>query len=168
MFTPKLLIGAAVLILGRKLYWLFVGAVGFLIGIALAPRFLAAQPDWVILVVALAAGLLGALLTLFLQQLAIGLAGFVGGGYVTIYLLSALGLDAGSFNWVAFLLGGIVGLVLIIGLFDWALIILSSLTGAALIVQTVPLRPLIAAILFVALAAVGIAIQAEWMRREST
>jgi len=34
MDTLRILMGAVVLILGRKLYWLFVGAVGFVLGIS--------------------------------------------------------------------------------------------------------------------------------------
>jgi hypothetical protein len=162
----RVLVGLVVLTLGRRLFWLFVGAVGFVAGIAFATRFFQGQPDWVILLFALAAGLLGALLAIFLQQLAIGLAGFVGGGYVTVYLLNVLGWGPGRYAWLPFVIGGIVGIVLVLALLDWALIVLSSLTGASLIVEAIHLRPAISGLLFILLFVVGVAIQASAMHRD--
>jgi hypothetical protein len=166
MNTLRILMGAVVLVLGRKLYWLFVGAVGFVLGIALATRFLSGGSQWVILVIALAAGLLGALLAVFLQQAAIAVAGLIGGGYVGFVLASMVGWDAGRLVWVPIIIGGILGVVLVVALFDWALIILSSLTGAGLIVEATQFRPPVAGLLFVALLIVGIAVQAGLMRGE--
>jgi len=132
----RILIGILVLTLGRKLFWLFVAVVGFAFGASLGSQFFQGQPDWVILIIALGAGLLGALLALFLQKVAIALAGFIGGGYIALYLVNALGWGTpDSSAWLPFLIGGVIGLVLMIALFDWALIALSSLIGAGLIVQ---------------------------------
>ena len=166
MDTLRILMGAVVLVLGRKLYWLFVGAVGFVLGIALATRFLSGGPQWVILVIALAAGLLGALLAAFLQQAAIAVAGLIGGGYAGFILAGMIGWDAGRLAWVPIIIGAIIGVVLVVALFEWALIILSSLTGAGLIVEAAHFRPSIAGLLFVALLVVGIAVQAGLMRGE--
>ena len=164
MDTLRILMGAVVLILGRKLYWLFVGAVGFVLGIALATRFLSGGSQWVILAIALAAGVLGALLAVFLQQAALAVAGFIGGGYVGYVLAGMMGWEAGRLLWVPALIGAIVGVVLVVALFEWALIILSSLTGAGIIVEATHFRPPIAGLLFVALLIVGIAVQAGLMR----
>jgi hypothetical protein len=166
MDTLRILMGAVVLVLGRKLYWLFVGAVGFVLGFALATRFLSGGSQWVILVIALAAGLLGALLAAFLQQAAIAVAGLIGGGYAGFILAGMIGWDAGRLVWVPVIIGGILGVVLVVALFEWALIILSSLTGAGLIVEATQFRAPIAGLLFVALLVVGIGIQAGLMRGE--
>jgi hypothetical protein len=48
---------------------------------------------------------------------------------------------------------------------DWAIIILSSLAGAATIVDQLDLKPSTAAIILVALATIGILIQARRLRR---
>jgi hypothetical protein len=164
MDTLRILLGAIVLILGRKLYWLFVAVAGFVLGMALAPRFISGGSQWVILVIALAAGLLGALLAVFLQQAALAVAGFIGGGYVGYVLAGMMGWEAGRLLWVPALIGAIVGVVLVVALFEWALIILSSLIGAGLIVEATRLSTTIAGLLFVALLVVGIAIQAGMMR----
>lgn len=162
----RVLVGLVVLTLGRKLFWLFVGAVGLVVGIALATQFFRGQPDWVILLIALGAGLVGALLAIFLQQVAIGLAGFVGGGYITLYLLNVLGWGPGRYAWLPFVIGGIIGIVLVVALFDWALIILSSLTGASLIVQGTHFRPALTGLVFILLFIVGVAIQARLMHSD--
>ncbi|HUW11971.1 MAG TPA: hypothetical protein VM537_19755 [Anaerolineae bacterium] len=166
MDTLRILLGAIVLILGRKLYWLFVAVAGFVLGMALAPRFISGGSQWVILVIALAAGLLGALLAVFLQQAAIAVAGFIGGGYAGFILAGMAGWDAGRLVWVPIIIGGILGVVLVVALFEWALIILSSLTGAGLIVEATQLSTATTGLLFVALLVVGIAVQAGLMRGE--
>lgn len=166
MDTLRILLGAIVLVLGRKLYWLFVAVAGFVLGIALATRFLSAGPQWVILIIALAAGLLGTLLAVFLQQATIAVAGLIGGGYAGFILAGMAGWDAGRLVWVPIIIGGILGVVLVVALFEWALIILSSLTGAGLIVEATQLSTATTGLLFVALLVVGIAVQAGLMRGE--
>lgn len=166
MDVARIVVGSMLLILGRKLYWLFVGVVGFALGFALATQFPGGASEWVILIVALVAGLVGALLAVFLQRVAIAVAGFAGGGYVVVVLVRSLGWHPGRLTWVPFVIGGIIGLVLVVTLFEWALIILSSLTGASLIVESSSLTPSIAGLLFVVLLIVGIGIQVSVMHRD--
>ena len=71
------LFGVALLTTGRKLYWLFVGVVGFVAGISLSRLLFKSETQWVLLAIALVAGVLGAVLALFLQGLAVGAAGRV-------------------------------------------------------------------------------------------
>ncbi len=163
MDIVRILVGIALLTLGRKLFWLFVGVAGFMFGFGLATQYFRGQPDWVVLVIALAAGLVGVLLALFLQRFAVGVAGFVAGGYILINLLNAVGWQIDQFAWLPFVIGGIIGAVLVLILFDWALIILSSLTGATLIAQAIHFGPLITALAFIVLLILGIAIQASMM-----
>jgi hypothetical protein len=164
MDIARIVVGIALLTLGRKLFWLFVGVAGFVFGFSLATQFLHGQPDWIALVIALVAGLVGVLFALFLQRLAVGVAGFIAGGYILINLLNALGWQTGGVSWLPFVIGGIIGAVLVLILFDWALIILSSLTGATLIAQAIHFGPLITALAFIVLLILGIVIQASMMR----
>ena len=159
-------LGLAVLVLGRKLFWLFVAAVGFGVGMTMAPQFLPDQPQSVVLVVAVATGFLGAILAMLLQKVAVGVAGFVAGGYLSLYLLSFFSVNLGSFqglNWAIFIVGGIVGAVLVGTIFDIALIILSSGVGAGLVANTLmhdfSLQLVAAALVFIGLFVVGIFIQ---------
>lgn len=86
------------------------------------------------------------------------------GGYVAIHILPAISEATDRSPWLLFLLGGIVGAVLLIAVFDWALIMLSSLFGATMIVQAIPLDPLISMLLFGGLVLAGIMMQASLWR----
>ena len=66
------IVGAAILLFGRKLFWLFVAALGFAVGVEIATYFMHEPPVWMTLVIALGLGILGALLAILLQKLAIG------------------------------------------------------------------------------------------------
>ncbi len=168
MSIIRLLLGVSLLTLGRKLFWLFVAAIGFEAGFLLADR-LFSRESLLTLITAILVGLAGALLAVFLQKAAIWLGGFLAGGYFAVTLLETLGarpLQFELFSIIIFLAGGVIGVILIAFLFDWALIILSSLAGAALITRVVaPASPPTGTLLFVILFVVGVVIQAVLMRR---
>jgi hypothetical protein len=105
------------------------------------------------------------MIALVWQWVAVGAAGFMAGGYVAINVLPVIGVATDRFPWLLFLLGGIVGAVLLVALFNWALIVLSSLFGATMIVQVLPLDPLISLLLFGGLVVAGIMIQASLWRQ---
>ena len=153
--------GIALLLVGRRLFWLFVGLIGFTSGMHLAARFFRGQPEWMILAIALTAGAIGAVLALFLQWVAIGLAGFSAGGYILVRFLHLSGWGTTEVDWLFFVIGGILGLLLIIVLFDWALIILSSLVGSGLITDTVYVGQGVTTALFIALFVVGLIAQSR-------
>jgi len=152
------------LVLGRRLFWLFVGLIGFISGMRMGTHFFPGQSEWMIFAIALMAGVLGALLALFFQWLAIGLAGFLAGAYIVVRLLHVSGWGTPGTDWVVFLIGGILGALLIIVLFDWALIILSSLAGAGLITETVHIDRGVTTLLFIALFIVGIIVQSRLLK----
>lgn len=160
MHWLDILIGLALLLFGRKLFWLFVGGIGFIVGFQIAAQALQGQPEWVILLIALGVGLLGVIAAIFLQRIVVGIAGFFAGGYFLSNLAVAL-LHANQqvVQWVAFILGGLLGAILTILLLDPALIILSSLAGATAVSQNVPLEPGAKGILFIVLAIAGIIVQ---------
>ncbi len=160
----NILIGVLLLVFGRRLFWLFVSLVGFLAGFNLAPQILPGQPASIVLMVAIIVGLLGALLAILFQRLSVGIAGFLAGGYLINILLASLRIDAGAVWWITYILGGLIGFILVLALFDWALIILSSLMGASIIVQALALASNLAILAFILLLVIGIAIQAGWMR----
>jgi hypothetical protein len=123
--------GLVLLLFGRRLFWFFVAAAGFSAGMFIARDQLHLESQMLVLAIALLAGLIGALLSIFLQKLAIAVAGFAAAGYLCATLLTRLKWD--SFAWIGFILGGIIGAVLLLTVFEWALIILSSLIGAAFV-----------------------------------
>ena len=151
--------------LGRKLFWLFVGIIGFLSATQIASQFFPHQSALVVLTVAILAGLLGAILAVFIQQLIVILAGFLAGAHLTARFLENLGSQSGHYFWVFFILGGIVGAILALLLLDWALIILSSLMGATLISQATHLARTQGTVLFIVLVIVGILVQSRFISR---
>ena len=159
----NILVGAALLLFGRRLFWVFVAGVGFVVGAMLTTEWFGERSDWVTLVVALGAGLIGALLSIFLQRIAAGVAGFLAGGHILYTVAFELKYD--SWSWIAFLIGGILGALLVLALFDWALVILSALTGATVVVENVPLDQSTSAILWVVLIVLGVAVQGRQLSR---
>jgi hypothetical protein len=161
----SILIGAIILLFGRRLFWLCVAAVGFAAGMELAPHLMHEPTAILQLSIALVFGFLGALLALFLQKIAIAIAGFLAGGKLAMALVAAFFAEGARYPGVAFIIGGIIGMILLLSLFDWALIVMSSLVGAYLIGHTVVLPATGATVLFVGLVVVGILVQASAFRR---
>jgi hypothetical protein len=159
LFTMAL--GVILLVLGRKLFWLCVAALGFILGTEFAGTLLVDQPRWVMLLVGIGAGLLGALLAVVAQRVAFALAGFYAGAYLALAAVHSLEIGGQSTIW--FVAGGIIGAVLAALIMDWAIIALSSLAGAGAIVEAAGMTQAMGALLFLLLTAVGILIQARLM-----
>ena len=149
--------GVLLLLYGRTLYWVFVAVAGFLLGFALATEFLAAQAESVRIIVALLAGVLGAVLGMLAQRVAFSIGGLFAGGYLALALVQAAEFPGDPLVWFA--IGAILGAIIAALMMDWAIIVLSSLVGAAAIVGELNLSDSVAALLFVALSAIGIMIQ---------
>ena len=161
----SLLIGSGLLLLGRKLFWFFSGAVGFLIGIEIARR-ITFPTELTLILAALALGLVFALMAVFLESVLIVVVGFLGGGLVLVRVIGIIGWENRLGDVVAFAVGGVLGAIFIVWLFNAALITISSLSGASLIVSGLTLQSLERPIIFWVLAALGIAIQAIALSRE--
>ncbi|MEJ2510367.1 MAG: DUF4203 domain-containing protein, partial [Anaerolineales bacterium] len=155
----QVILALAMLFLGRKLFWVFVGSIGFITATELAASNLTAQPEWVIVLIGLAAGIFGALLAVFFQAGAIGFAGILGGGYLGLLLLRYLGISNQTAQTIAYIVGAVIGLILMILLFDYALIALSSLSGSLILIEAVGLSGWLFWILAVIITVVGISVQ---------
>ena len=158
-------LGGALLLAGRKLFWLFVGAIGFVTGLQLAANFWQG-PENLAIVFGLVVGVIFALLAIFLQTIAIGIAGFFAGGFILTTLTSMLGMDTSGAFWIIYVIGGIIGLVVVIYLFDWAVITLSSLAGASLLVQAFVPQSGPGGVIFAILVIIGVVVQGSVLRAE--
>jgi len=159
------LIGIVILFFGRKLFWLCVAAVGFVAGIELAPHLVTEPSPLLQLTVALVLGIIGALLALFLQKIAIAIFGFLAGGKLTGAIAAAFFVHYAQYSAVIFVVGGLIGAILLLTLFNWALIVISSLIGAHLIQNAIVLPPTGSTIVFLGLAVIGMVVQAASLRR---
>ena len=163
LWIVPIIVGAALLLFGRRLYWLLTAGVGFLLGFGLVNYFFHPQEQWVALAAGAVAGLIGAGLVRSLERTILNIAGLVAGGAGTYILLSLLKVDWGIYFWVAIAVAAIIGLLLMQSVFNFALIALSSYAGANLVLsglqQAVPLTSTLITIIGVGLVLMGIAIQ---------
>ncbi|HEX4962993.1 MAG TPA: hypothetical protein VF173_19335 [Thermoanaerobaculia bacterium] len=160
-----LLAGAALLLAGRRLFWLFVGLVGFFTvyhwfepygGAASSARLL----------LAVLAGIAGIVLAIFVQKVAVALAGFFAGGWFAAQLLGLHMAQPRGMDLLIFAAAGIVTAILAVKLFDVALVLLTSLAGAGLILDSLHLAQHLHRLLFLVLFVVGLAVQFGFTARQ--
>lgn len=167
------LFGILILFLGRQLLWLIVAIAGFVIGFNLAEQLIGANvATGLLLVIGVVGGIIGALLAVFAQRLAVAVAGFLAGGYLLLSLMGAISAaEDGTLSTVLFIVGGVIGAILISALLDPALIVLSSALGATLLTQAAgqlfQLTPALSGVVFVVFLALGVGVQwGTWKREE--
>jgi len=159
------LIGVVILFFGRKLFWLCVAAVGFAVGVEIAPLLVNEASSLLALLIALLFGVLGALLALFIQKVAIAVLGFLAGGKLATAITAAFFVQYAQYSTIIFVAGGVVGAILLLAVFGWALIVVSSFIGAYLIQSAIVLPPTGSTLVFIGLAIVGMFVQAASYRR---
>ena len=152
-------LGAILLLVGRRLFWLLIATLGFLVAFSLVERLAPESPEPLHWVLAIAAGLVGAVLAIFAQKLAVGAAGMLFGGYATLWILERYSIDLGNWEWVALVAGGVAAAVLALVVLETALVVLSSILGAGLLVGASRLDGLPAVVLFAVLVIVGVSVQ---------
>jgi hypothetical protein len=162
------LIGVVILFFGRKLFWLCVAAVGFAVGVQIAPLLVNEASSLLALIIALAFGVLGVLLALFIQKVAIAVLGFLAGGKLATAIAAAFFVQYAQYSTIIFVIGGIIGAILLLAVFGWALIVVSSFIGAYLIQSAIVLPPTGLTLVFIGLAILGIFVQAVSFRRSAT
>jgi hypothetical protein len=163
-----IILGVIELFFGRRLFWLFVGIAGFLIGYFLAPAIFHNMSGLLRILIGIGIGIVFAILAIFFTRFMVAVAGFFIFGPAAVVLIRDIGANApngSTWYWVAFAVGGILGFILLWAFFDWALIVLTSLAGAGGIVQGIrnltSLSSTWQIILFVILAVIGIVFQAR-------
>ncbi len=159
--VPQVLVGLVLVLLGRKLFWLFVGVVGFLAGMRFGAHLVTGQSEIVILTIAIGVGLLAAVLAIVLQRVAVALAGGLAGGMLAMRLAVALGVNAESVGWIFFAVGAVLAAILVSAVFDWALVILSALIGASIVSDVLPFEPTARFISMIVLFIVGVIVQSR-------
>lgn len=163
----RIALGCIVLLVGRNLFWLFIGLVGFVLGFELAGIWLVDKAAWLILLIGLFTGLIGAILAILLERVAFALAGFYAAAYLAIALPGTLGLPGMHAALIIF--SGCIGALLAALLMDWVIIILSALAGATIIVSTLGMDPVPGTVAITVLTIVGTLVQPTLLaKRKST
>jgi hypothetical protein len=138
MLIIRGVIGGILLFLGHELNFLFAGAMASLLGVRLTPLLPAQWPWWADYVFILGLGVIAAAAVLINERAGYFISGFLAGG---LMLVEYFVPDTLSIPWLLFLIGGIIG-ALVIGIFtDWALILVTSAIGAAYILNLFVLNP---------------------------
>jgi hypothetical protein len=154
--------GVGLLIFGKRMFFLFVGTMGFFLGMTIAPEIIHGLSQTAILIIAIIIGLLGALLAVVVQKIAVGLAGFAGGGYLVYFFINSLSVNIGTFLWPVIIVGGILGAILATSMFSWALVILSSAIGAAIITENLKVSQPLSLILLISFFVLGMILQSRF------
>jgi len=152
-----ILLGLALLMAGRRLFWLCLGGLGFLFGIETAGSVV--DDPRLVWLVAILLGLLGAAVAIFLQKVAVLVGGLAIGGYLTLWAVEIWHLPVGDMVWLLVIAGAVVCSLLALWLFEIALVLLSSLAGAVLVADASGLADGPATLFFAALALFGIVFQ---------
>lgn len=160
-------LGAALLFFGRRIFWLFVGGVVFVVTMATLPRFMHHQES-LIFYIALGAGVLAAAAGYFVQKVASRIAGFLAGGFFGFILTEQYFPQLTAYWWLPALIGALIGLLVVSFLVDWALILLSSFIGAYLISESLNLEATPAMATLALLAILGVVVQARSKRGKKT
>lgn len=127
--------GGALVLFGRRLYFLLLTVAGFAVGFYLAHRLgIDADPTARWIIGALFGVALG-LLALVLHKTVLAVVGFLLGALATIWVLEMWLQSAGPVGWIVVIVGGVLAAVLMPTLFDAGLVLLSSVIGARLLVD---------------------------------
>jgi hypothetical protein len=154
-------IGAAVLLAGRKLYWLAVGGLGFVAGLYLVNRYMAGMAFWTQVAIAVVVGIVGAFLTVLAQRIAISLAGIIVGASLVNAICQPFAVDLDTGIWWLTFLGAVLGLCFAAFLFEATVVVVTSCVGAVLILGSVVLAPAYKPWAFLGLVCLGLAVQSR-------
>ncbi|MGC8855619.1 MAG: hypothetical protein ACP5QU_02365 [Anaerolineae bacterium] len=158
LLTINALLGALLLVAGRRMFYFFIGVMGFIIGTQFAARFFLG-PEWLTIALGILAGVILVALATSLRVFVTGIVGFLAGGSLLSGLLAFVGIQHGILYWVFYLAGGILGIILLNIVFEWALITLTALMGASLLTPYLPLKGTVSALIFLTLFVIGFVIQ---------
>ena len=152
-------LGLVLILFGRRLFWLLLATLGFLVAFELVTEFAADTPAPLVWVLAGGVGVAGAVAAIFLQKVAVAVAGFLCGGYFVMWLVDTYDLELGNVEWLMVIVGAGLSAALALAVLEETLMVLSSIIGAALLVGVSGLDALAGVIFFVALVIVGITVQ---------
>jgi hypothetical protein len=120
--------GTVLALVGRHVFWLAVGIVGFLVTFVLAQALLPDLDPTVLVVSAVVIGVLGALVTIRSLRLVAAVAGGLLLAVVARVLVVVYVGDS-AWQWLAFAAGLLVGVALVRWLFDIGIIVTTALGG---------------------------------------
>jgi hypothetical protein len=138
MLIARAVFAGILLFLGHELNFLFAGGLGALIGFRLTPLLPDQWPGWTYYAFLMSLAVIAAAVPIINQRVGYFFSGFLAGGY---FLIEFYAPGLLTVPLLPFIIGGVIG-SLIIGLFtDWALIVVSCLAGAYYVTDLFTLSP---------------------------
>jgi len=155
--------GAIMLFLGRELSFLFSAAMAAFLGFRLVPLLPAQWPAWSDNAFVIALAILAAIATLLNERAGYFVCGFLVGGYVLTeyYAPGVLAIPI-----LPFIVGSVLGALIIGILTEWAMIVVSCLVGVYFVTGIMTLAPTPKTLVGAGLFIIGALIQAIIMRAQ--
>lgn len=138
MLLARGVLGGILLFLGHELNFVFAGGIAALIGFRLTPLLPPQWPEWSYYAFLVGIAAIAGAIPIINERVGYFVSGFLAGGYflVEYYAPGVLTLPL-----LPFVIGGVIG-SLILGIFtDWALIVVSCLVGALYVTDLFTLTP---------------------------
>ncbi len=132
----RAVIGAILLFLGRELNFLFSAGMAVLIGFRLAPGLPSQWPPLYVYIFVAVLGLIAAAVPLVSERVGYFFSGFLAGGYIGVEYFAP---GTATLPLLPFLLGAVIGCLLIGFLTEWAVMLISCALGAYFISSYFPL-----------------------------
>jgi hypothetical protein len=132
----NLFIGLTMLLVGHRVFWLFVGGMVYLY-ISEQMTEAGSYPPDAIMAYGLFAGVFASVAAFFLHKITLGVVGFFVGGIALVSIMQSLGVEPSSYLFT-FLMGAVFGVIFFSYLFDWTMVLMSSWLGAAYLTSLAP------------------------------
>jgi hypothetical protein len=138
MLIVRGIIGGILLFLGRELNFIFAGAMAGLLAYRLTPLLPPTWPAWSDAAFMIALGLIAAILVLIHERAGYFLSGFLAGGF---FLVEYYAPNVLTVPLLPFIVGGVIGALVLGLLTEWALILVSAAIGASYLLNLFVLDP---------------------------
>lgn len=132
-------IGAILLFLGRELNFLFAAAMAAFWAFRIAPVLPATWPAWGDWAFVITLALVAAIIALINERVGYFLSGFLAGSF---FLVEYYAPGASTVPVLPFIVGGVLGSLILGLLTEWAMILVSSAIGAAYVLNLFRLQPM--------------------------
>lgn len=138
MLIVRGVIGGILLFLGRELNFVFAGAMAGLLAYRLTPLLPAQWPAWSDAAFMIGLGVIAAALVLINERFGYFLSGFLAGGFLLVeyYAPGVLAVPV-----LPFIIGGVIGALILGLLTEWALILVSAAIGSSYILNLFVMDP---------------------------